>query len=155
MIAEIVSNGMLSLPNTLAVVGESSLWSPALFSLSQRHRPSSHPRRVLGDIRSFHSQTAHRLQAKPSQRTHHGFVFHSSPANHSPTFTTSPGDAGYILFGPIGRELLLAGTIIFALTCAVSIFLQPSSFHTTQPPLGCLIAERPAGLVHTFRRGIV
>jgi hypothetical protein len=128
MIAEIVSNGMLSLPNTLAVVGESSLWSPSFFSSSQRHRTSSHPRRVLGDIRSFHSQTAHRLQAKPSQRTHHGFVFHPSPTNHSPTLIASPGDAGYILFGPIGREVLLAGTIIFAITCVVSKFLQLSSF---------------------------
>jgi amino acid permease len=29
------------------------------------------------------------------------------------------GDAGYILFGPIGREVLSAGTIIFAICATV------------------------------------
>ncbi|KAI1411862.1 transmembrane amino acid transporter [Hypoxylon sp. FL1857] len=33
------------------------------------------------------------------------------------------GDAGYILFGPIGREILSAGTIIFAVFCAGSQIL--------------------------------
>lgn len=31
----------------------------------------------------------------------------------------SLGDAGYILFGPIGREVLSAGTIVFAIFGAV------------------------------------
>lgn len=35
------------------------------------------------------------------------------------TSCLSLGDAGYILFGPIGREVLSAGTIIFAIFAAV------------------------------------
>ena len=150
MVAEIVSNGMLSLPNALAVVGQSSLSSPCRLSSPQRHRTSSHPRRLLGTIRSFHLQIAHRLQVKPSQRTDHGFVLRSPTSS---ALITSAGDAGYIIFGPIGREILLAGTIIFAIACVVSICLQPSSF--TQPCPGCRTTQRPAGLVRTLERWIV
>lgn len=35
----------------------------------------------------------------------------------------SMGDAGYILFGPIGREILAAGTVIFALLATSSQLL--------------------------------
>lgn len=129
MITEIVSNGMLSLPNTLAVVGKSTRSSASFLSPSQRHRTSSHSYPVPGNICSFHSQITHRFQAKPSQRTHYGSVFHSSPANHSHAFIISAGDAGYIMFGPIGREILLAGTITFGISIAVSILSQPSSSH--------------------------
>jgi hypothetical protein len=38
------------------------------------------------------------------------------------------GDAGYILFGPIGRETLSAGTIIFAICATAS-----ASFSAVSP----------------------
>ncbi|KAH0838470.1 acyltransferase-domain-containing protein [Lanmaoa asiatica] len=83
MIAEIVSNGLLSLPNTLAVVGESSHSSASFLSSSQRHRTSSHSRRTSSStIPNVHTM----------------------------------GDAGYIIFGPVGREILLVGTVIFAIS---------------------------------------
>uniref|UniRef100_A0A0W0FY34 Phospholipid/glycerol acyltransferase domain-containing protein n=2 Tax=Moniliophthora roreri TaxID=221103 RepID=A0A0W0FY34_MONRR len=69
MIAEIVSNGMLSLPSALAVVGK-----------PPKHRSSSNPHRISRD-----------------------FCVHNM------------GDAGYILGGPLIRELLAGGTIIFAI----------------------------------------
>lgn len=51
------------------------------------------------------------------------------PANHVPTFITSAGDAGCIMFGSIDREMLLTETIIFSISAVVSIFLQPSLSH--------------------------
>ncbi|KAF8559273.1 amino acid transporter [Imleria badia] len=83
MIAEIVSNGMLSLPNTLAVVGI----VPALILIV-----------FLGIFALFTAK-----------------LLIDFKLNHPNVHTM--GDAGYIMFGPIGREILLAGTIIFAIAC--------------------------------------
>ncbi|KAF9469307.1 transmembrane amino acid transporter [Collybia nuda] len=80
MIAEIVSNGMLSLPSSLAVVGI----VPGVILIV-----------FLGTFATFTSYLL--VQFK----LHH-------PEVHS------MGDAGYILFGRIGREVLSLGTIIFA-----------------------------------------
>lgn len=83
MIAEIVSNGMLSLPSSLAVVGIVPGVIIILF---------------LGIFATFTSWILIEFKLRHPQ-------------------VHSMGDAGFILFGPIGREILAAGTIIFAV-CA-------------------------------------
>jgi amino acid permease len=80
MIAEIVSNGMLSLPSSLAVVG----LVPGTIIIA-----------FLGIFATFTSWILIQFKLR-------------HPEVHS------MGDAGYILFGPIGREVLAGGTIIFA-----------------------------------------
>lgn len=80
MIAEIVSNGMLSLPSSLAVVGI----VPGLIIIV-----------FLGVFATYTSW----LLVKFKMR---------HPEVHN------MGDAGYILFGPFGRELLAFGTVVFA-----------------------------------------
>jgi hypothetical protein len=37
------------------------------------------------------------------------------------------GDAGYIMFGPIGREILSGGTIIFAIAATASLIVHTTS----------------------------
>ncbi|KAI0785986.1 amino acid transporter [Abortiporus biennis] len=81
MIAEIVSNGMLSLPNAMAAVGI----VPALILIIFLGVFALYTAKLLIDFKLNH------------------------PDVHS------MGDAGYILFGPIGREVLGLGTIIFAI----------------------------------------
>ena len=80
MIAEIVSNGMLSLPSSLAVVG----LVPGLVIVV-----------FLGVFATYTSW----LLVKFKMR---------HPEVHN------MGDAGYILFGPVGREVLAFGTVVFA-----------------------------------------
>lgn len=80
MIAEIVSNGMLSLPSSLAVVGI----VPGLIIIV-----------FLGIFATYTSWLLVKFKIR-------------HPEVHN------MGDAGYILFGPIGREALAGGTIIFA-----------------------------------------
>ncbi|KAK0276961.1 hypothetical protein LTR54_014897 [Friedmanniomyces endolithicus] len=80
MIAEIVSNGMLSLPSSLAVVGIVPGTIIIVF---------------LGVFATYTSW----LLVKFKMR---------HPEVHN------MGDAGYILFGPFGRELLAFGTVVFA-----------------------------------------
>lgn len=80
MIAEIVSNGMLSLPSSLAVVG----MVPGLILII-----------FLGIFATYTSW----LLVKFKMR---------HPEVHN------MGDAGKIIFGPIGREVLAFGTIVFA-----------------------------------------
>ncbi|KAI1860494.1 hypothetical protein JX265_009893 [Neoarthrinium moseri] len=83
MITEIVSNGMLSLPSSLAAVGI----VPAVV--------------VIFFLGAFATYTAWALiQFKLRHPEVHNM-----------------GDAGMIMFGPIGREILAGGTIIFAV-CA-------------------------------------
>lgn len=81
MIAEIVSNGMLSLPSSLAAVGI----VPGLIIII-----------FLGIFATYTSW----LLVKFKMR---------HPEVHN------MGDAGYILFGPFGRELLAFGTVVFAI----------------------------------------
>ncbi|KAJ7462643.1 transmembrane amino acid transporter protein-domain-containing protein [Mycena galericulata] len=81
MIAEIVSNGMLSLPSALAVVGI----VPALILIIFFGVFALYTAKLLIDFKLNH------------------------PGVHS------MGDAGYILGGPVLREILTTGTIIFAI----------------------------------------
>ncbi|KII93344.1 hypothetical protein PLICRDRAFT_100422 [Plicaturopsis crispa FD-325 SS-3] len=90
MIAEIVSNGMLSLPSTLAIVGI----VPAVILIIFLGIFGLFTAKLLVDFKLNH------------------------PDVHN------MGDAGYILFGPIGRELLSAGTIIYAIFAAGSEMLS-------------------------------
>jgi hypothetical protein len=60
MIAEIVSNGMLSLPSALAVVGASLRLSMKKTTLNGgRHRSWAHIDRFHGRICSLHGKTSH------------------------------------------------------------------------------------------------
>ncbi|KAK5116944.1 hypothetical protein LTR62_006665 [Meristemomyces frigidus] len=80
MIAEIVSNGILSLPSSLAVVGI----VPGLIIIV-----------FLGVFATYTSWLLVRFKMR-------------HPEVHN------MGDAGYILAGPIGREVLAFGTVVFA-----------------------------------------
>nr|OQO27655.1 hypothetical protein B0A51_04423 [Rachicladosporium sp. CCFEE 5018] len=81
MIAEIVSNGMLSLPSSLAVVG----LVPGLILIV-----------FLGVFATYTSWLLVKFKLR-------------HPEVHT------MGDAGKILFGPIGREVLAFGTVVFAI----------------------------------------
>ncbi|EJF66551.1 amino acid transporter [Dichomitus squalens LYAD-421 SS1] len=81
MIAEIVSNGMLTLPNAMAAVGI----VPSLVLTVFLGIFALYTAKLLIDFKINH------------------------PDVHN------MGDAGFILFGPVGREVLSAGTIIFAI----------------------------------------
>jgi amino acid permease len=83
MIAEIVSNGMLSLPSSLAVVGI----VPGLILII-----------FLGVFATYTSYLLVQFKLR-------------HPEVHS------MGDAGFILAGPVGREVLAFGTVVFAI-CA-------------------------------------
>lgn len=80
MIAEIVSNGMLSLPSSLAVVGI----APGVILIV-----------FLGVFATYTSYLLVQFKLR-------------HPECHN------MGDAGLILFGPIGREVLAFGTVVFA-----------------------------------------
>ncbi|KAL0950929.1 hypothetical protein HGRIS_007685 [Hohenbuehelia grisea] len=84
MIAEIVSNGMLSLPSSLAVVGI----VPALILIVFLGVFGLYTAKLLIDFKLNH------------------------PGVHN------MGDAGFLIGGPVAREVLSAGTIIFAI-CGV------------------------------------
>ncbi|KAH9937531.1 transmembrane amino acid transporter protein-domain-containing protein [Fomitopsis serialis] len=81
MIAEIVSNGMLTLPNAMAAVGI----VPSLILTIFLGMFGLFTAKLLIDFKLNH------------------------PDVHN------MGDAGYLIFGPIGREILSIGTIIFAI----------------------------------------
>ncbi|TDL22996.1 transmembrane amino acid transporter [Rickenella mellea] len=89
MIAEIVSNGMLSLPQSLAIVGI----VPGLILII-----------FLGAFATFTS-----------------YLLIQFKLNHPEVHNM--GDAGYILLGPVGREVLGLGTIIFAICGVGSVTL--------------------------------
>lgn len=80
MIAEIVSNGMLSLPSSLAVVGI----VPGVIIIV-----------FLGVFATYTSWLLVKFKMRHPQ-------------------VHNMGDAGFVLFGPFGRELLAFGTIVFA-----------------------------------------
>lgn len=81
MIAEIVSNGMLSLPSSLAVVG----MVPGLVIIV-----------FLGIFATYTSWLLVKFKLR-------------HPEVHT------MGDAGYIMFGPLGREIMSFGTCCFAI----------------------------------------
>ncbi|TFK40967.1 transmembrane amino acid transporter protein-domain-containing protein [Crucibulum laeve] len=89
MIAEIVSNGMLSLPSALAVVGI----APAVILIIFLGVFGLFTAKLLVDFKLNH------------------------PGVHN------MGDAGYIIGGPIAREILALGTIIFAICGTGSVLL--------------------------------
>lgn len=90
MVAEIVSNGMLSLPNAMAAVGI----VPAVILTIFLGIFGLFTAKLLIDFKLNH------------------------PGVHN------MGDAGYIIFGPVGREILSAGTIVFAIFAAGSELLS-------------------------------
>ncbi|KAI0778022.1 transmembrane amino acid transporter protein-domain-containing protein [Trametes elegans] len=90
MIAEIVSNGMLTLPNAMAVVGI----VPSLILTIFLGVFALYTAKLLIDFKLNHPEV-HNM-----------------------------GDAGFILFGPVGREILSAGAIIFCIFCVGSEVLS-------------------------------
>lgn len=89
MIAEIVSNGMLSLPSAVAVVG----LVPGVILII-----------FLGVFATFTSWVLIQFKLR-------------HPATHN------MGDAGLIIFGPIGREAMALGTVVFAVFASGSQLL--------------------------------
>lgn len=90
MIAEIVSNGMLSLPSALAVVGI----VPGVVLIVFLGIFALFTAKLLVDFKLNH------------------------PDVHN------MGDAGFILFGRVGREFLSAGTVLFAIAGTGSVLLS-------------------------------
>ncbi|KZT06809.1 uncharacterized protein LAESUDRAFT_736693 [Laetiporus sulphureus 93-53] len=90
MIAEIVSNGMLSLPNAMAAV---SIVPSLVLTI------------FLGTLALFTAK-----------------LLIDFKLNHPEVHNM--GDAGYIMFGPVGREILSLGTIIFAIFACGSELLS-------------------------------
>ncbi|KAI0703170.1 amino acid transporter [Earliella scabrosa] len=90
MIAEIVSNGMLTLPNAMAVVGIVPSLVLTIF---------------LGVFALYTAILLVRFKL-------------NHPEVHN------MGDAGFIIFGPIGREILSAGSIIFAIFSLGALILS-------------------------------
>ncbi|KAI9694703.1 MAG: hypothetical protein M1822_000319 [Bathelium mastoideum] len=109
MIAEIVSNGMLSLPSSLAVVGI----VPGVILIT-----------FLGIFATYTSYLLVQFKLR-------------HPEVHN------MGDAGYILFGPIGREVLAFGTVVFA------IFATGSQLLAGQIALGALTENKLCLMLYT------
>ncbi|KAL8892851.1 MAG: hypothetical protein Q9215_000215 [Flavoplaca cf. flavocitrina] len=109
MIAEIVSNGMLSLPSSLAVVG----LVPGLVLII-----------FLGMFALFTSWLLIQFKLR-------------HPEVHN------MGDAGYILAGPIGREVLAFGTIVFA------VFATGGQLLAGQIALGVLSSNKLCLMLYT------
>ncbi|KAL8982303.1 MAG: hypothetical protein Q9205_003144 [Flavoplaca limonia] len=109
MIAEIVSNGMLSLPSSLAVVGLVPGLVPIIF---------------LGMFALFTSWLLIQFKLR-------------HPEVHN------MGDAGYILAGPIGREVLAFGTIVFA------VFATGGQLLAGQIALGVLSSNKLCLMLYT------
>ncbi|KAI3395784.1 hypothetical protein diail_867 [Diaporthe ilicicola] len=109
MIAEIVSNGMLSLPSSLAVVGI----VPGVVVIV-----------FLGVFATFTSWLLIQFKLRHPQ-------------------VHSMGDAGMILFGPAGREVLAAGTVIFA------VFATGSQLVAGQTALASLSEDKLCLMLYT------
>lgn len=109
MIAEIVSNGMLSLPSSLAAVG----MVPGLIIIV-----------FLGVFATYTSWLLVQFKLR-------------HPEVHN------MGDAGFIMFGPIGRELLSFGTICFA------IFGTGGQLLAGQLALASLTSDKLCNVVYT------
>lgn len=109
MIAEIVSNGMLSLPSSLAVVG----LVPGVVVIV-----------FLGVFGLFTAWILIKFKLR-------------HPEVHN------MGDAGYILFGPLGREVLSFGTIVFA------VFATGGQLLAGQIALGTLSSNKLCLMLYT------
>ncbi|KAK5170175.1 uncharacterized protein LTR77_004760 [Saxophila tyrrhenica] len=102
MIAEIVSNGMLSLPSSLAVVGI----VPGLILIIFLGVFATYTSWLLVKFKMQHPEV-HNMVSMDRWK---GSYF-SGVEN---VLIRAQGDAGKILFGPIGREVLAFGTVVFA-----------------------------------------
>lgn len=109
MIAEIVSNGMLSLPSSLAVVGI----VPGIIIII-----------FLGVFATYTSWLLVKFKLRHPQ-------------------VHTMGDAGMILFGPIGRDILAFGTVVFA------IFATGSQLLAGQLALGTLSDNKLCLMLYT------
>lgn len=109
MIAEIVSNGMLSLPSSLATVG----LAPGVILIVFLGVFATYTARLLVDFKLRHPQVH------------------------------SMGDAGMILFGPVGREILAFGTVVFA------VFATGGQLLAGQIALASLSENRLCGMAYT------
>ncbi|TKA70674.1 hypothetical protein B0A49_04378 [Cryomyces minteri] len=109
MIAEIVSNGMLSLPSSLAVVGI----VPGLILIV-----------ILGIFATYTSWLLVKFKLR-------------HPEVHN------MGDAGLILFGRFGRELLAFGTVVFA------VFATGGQLLAGQIALGALSNNKLCLMLYT------
>ncbi|MCJ1460734.1 hypothetical protein MMC28_011116 [Mycoblastus sanguinarius] len=109
MIAEIVSNGMLSLPSSLAVVG----LVPGIVIIV-----------FLGVFGLFTAWILIKFKLR-------------HPEVHN------MGDAGLIIFGPVGREVLSFGTIVFA------VFATGSQLLAGQIALGALSDSKLCLMLYT------
>lgn len=114
MIAEIVSNGMLSLPSSLGSIG----LVPGLIIII-----------FLGIFATYTSWLLVRFKLR-------------HPEVHN------MGDAGFIMFGPIGRELLSFGTLCFA------IFGTGGQLLAGQFALAALTQNKLCNVVYTAIFGI-
>lgn len=151
MIAEIVSNGMLSLPSSLAVVGVvpgvivilflgifATFTSWLLIQFKLRHPNGKNnvgPVPFGGGGGQFHSAAGRETQNEKPNRP---FYLHILA-----TTVHSMGDAGMILFGPIGREVLAGGTVIFA------VFGNGSQLIAGQTALAALSENRLCAMLYT------
>ncbi|TBU55100.1 amino acid transporter [Dichomitus squalens] len=90
MITEIVSTGMLTLPNAMAVVGI----VPSLILTVFLGVFALYTAKLLIDFK------------------------HNHPEVHN------MGDAGFIMFGPVGREVFSVGSLIFAIFCVGALVLS-------------------------------
>ena len=93
MIAEIVSNGMLSLPYCMATIGIVPGVIVVIF---------------LGGFATYTSYLLVQFKLRHPQ-------------------VHTMGDAGYILFGPVGREVLAFGTLAFAIVATGSQLIAGQS----------------------------
>lgn len=109
MIAEIVSNGMLSLPSALAAVG----MVPGIIIIA-----------FLGIFATYTSWLLVKFKLR-------------HPEVHT------MGDAGFIMFGPIGREMMAFGTLCFA------IFGSGGQLLAGQIALSTITDAKLCGLVYT------
>ena len=109
MIAEVVSNGMLSLPSSLAIVGIVPGLTLIIF---------------LGVFATYTSYLLVQFKLR-------------HPEVHN------MGDAGLILFGPFGRELLAFGTIVFA------VFATGGQLLAGQIALGALSDNKLCLMLYT------
>lgn len=102
MLAEIVSNGMLSLPSSLATVG----LVPGVILIV-----------FLGMLDQVIGEQRHMLTGQPGIfATYTSIILVRFKLRHPKVHNMS--DAGGILFGPVGRELFAFGTILFAILLA-------------------------------------
>ena len=131
MIAEIVSNGMLSLPSSLAVVG----LVPGIIIIVFLGVFGLFTSWILIQFKLRHPEGEGTLPRPLNSR--HYLELNRSSAVHN------MGDAGLIVFGPIGREVLSFGTIVFA------VFATGGQLLAGQIALGALSDSKLCLMLYT------